>query len=331
MLLRSPGIIAISIACASAASTRSAASGVEAEDILFERVQRDRMSHSPEDRPAGEADLQIVSEVEVGFLPVVPGPCRVCMTRKFAQHDIESVCSQRRQKWQRMWTCRNRPQAIGRLGVTGEGERAHGRGSPVKFLLAEGEGVACKCHAGIQLDRPLPVICSLREHRRNERIVGLYPVKRVFELSDGGGVRWIAGAMLHLLPVVEEEPAMVSAQGESGDGAAASTQRAAKVVPPCLTEVEAVRKGRTCNRSIARIDRFQRQRLIGNRFVCQFVVKIGHQAVRFGQQACAVVILSVGQLLCLSELAQALLPGPWPNGDALSGIRPIAASRSSAG
>ena len=72
--------------------------GIEAEHVVFEATGSDGVSDAPEDGPAGEADFEVIPEVEVRFLTVVPGACRVIVSGELAQHDVEAVGSERRPK-----------------------------------------------------------------------------------------------------------------------------------------------------------------------------------------------------------------------------------------
>ena len=142
-------------------------------------------------------------------------------------------------------------------------------------------------------------------------------IELVDERVDLGRLCRISWAVLQLLPVVEKEAAVVSAVGESADEAAAAAKRTAEVVPPGLAEVEAIGQRRSRNRPIASVDRLQRQRLVGDWLIGELVMQIRHQAMSFGHQSRAETIWTLSQFLCLLELTQALLTGPWTDPDVL--------------
>src|SRR5437868_7361025 len=90
--------------------------------------------------------------------------------------------------------------------------------------------------------------------------------------------------MLQLLPIEEEEPSIVGPEAEPGDGAAASSEWTAEVVPPCLAEVEAVGQGGTGDCSVSCVDGLRTQLRAVLRPV-EFGVKIGYQKVSLREQA----------------------------------------------
>src|SRR5258707_6657566 len=116
-------------------------------------MECDGVADTPEDGPAREADFQIVAEVEVCFLAVVPGASRVVMPGQLSQYDVETIGSERwdKRKWVR--TSGYKAKIVGWLSVTGESQGSHSRGPPVELLLANGERVARKCNASIEFDR----------------------------------------------------------------------------------------------------------------------------------------------------------------------------------
>src|SRR5580698_9277697 len=102
--------------------------------------------------------------------------------------------------------------------------------------------------------------------------------------------------MLRLLPVVQEEAAIVSAKRVASNEAASAAEWAPEVVPPCLAEVIAIGQGRAGNHSKTSRDRLQRQIIVRWRLGLEFLAKIAHQQVGLGKQVGAEVIGVCGQV-----------------------------------
>src|SRR5437879_10300666 len=117
-------------------------------------MERDGVVDAPEDGPARKADLQIVSEVEVSLLTVVPGAFRVVVSGQLSQHDIEAIGSERGDKWEWMGAGGYKAEIVRWLCVAGEGQGSHGRGSPVDFLFAERERVTGERDSSVEFDCP---------------------------------------------------------------------------------------------------------------------------------------------------------------------------------
>src|ERR1700753_533415 len=162
--------------------------------------------------------------------------------------------------------------------------------------------------------------CSLCGDRLDDWIgAWLATVDDVDQVVDGGCLRWIAWAVLLLLPVVEEKASVVRAEGKTCYGAAASSERAAEVVPPGLTEVEAVMQGGTSERSVSRVDRLETQCFVVQRLTFELGLKVGHHQMSLCDQTGAECVLDVDQVLCLAKLPETLLTGPGAKGAVLVG------------
>ena len=157
-------------------------------------------------------------------------------------------------------------------------------------------------------------------------------VQRIDQLIAGWCLCGIAWAVLQFLPVVEEEASVVGAEGKSGDGAAASPERTAEVVPPGLAEVEAVLQGGTCDCSVSCVDGLQSSGIHGMqapiRARCEDrssegeLVRAGSGCTRPSVRPDSSARRSCRRHSCRVQGRMAVL---WP------GMKPIAASLSRAG
>ncbi len=101
--------------------------------------------------------------------------------------------------------------------------------------------------------------------------------------------------MLEFLPVVKEEASVVGAKGEACDGAAASAERAAVVVPPGLAEVEAVCQRWAGYGSESTVDRLEAERFVVFRFGFEFGMEIGDEEIGLVDEARAVGVAETSQ------------------------------------
>src|ERR1700679_831039 len=117
-----------------------------------------------------------------------------------------------------MWPGRDKAQIVGRLGVTGESERAHGCRAPIQLLFANRECVAVEGDASVEFHSALTFEGRLDRNWPDIRRIGGVVIDDIDELVDCGRLSRVAGAVLQFLSVIEEEATVVSAKGEAGDG-----------------------------------------------------------------------------------------------------------------
>src|SRR3979490_540638 len=154
-------------------------------------MKRDRVADTPEDGPASEADFEILPEVEVCLLTVVPGARRIVMSGQLSQHDVEAVGSYRREERERVGAGGYKGDVVGWLCIAGEGERPHGRGSPIQLLLAKGERVAREGDSSVQFDCAHVIercFCSYRPYHGIR--IWLRSIDYVDQLVDGRLCFW---------------------------------------------------------------------------------------------------------------------------------------------
>ena len=149
------------------------------------------------------------------------------------------------------------------FGVTGEGERAHRGWPPVEFLLSNGECIPFHCYSCVKLKGTLAVVRSTTDHGLYEWSIVADAVCLIKQLILGLSFGEDSGAVLEFVAVVEEEAAVVGAEGISGDDAGAATEGAAEVVPPGLAEVVAIGEGGAGDGADAGVDGFQVEGLVG--------------------------------------------------------------------
>src|SRR5437764_646579 len=168
------------------------------------------VADAPEDGPASKADLQIPAEVEICLLAVVPGTLRVIVSRQLSQHDVEAISPERGDERERMRARGYKAEIVGWLRVAGEGQRPHRCRPPVDCLLAQREGVPREGDSAVQLHCAYMLERCFRRYGPYYGIrIWLRSIDNVEELVDGRGLGRIAGTVLELLPVEEEQPSAV--------------------------------------------------------------------------------------------------------------------------